>query len=177
MFTNIKNYLKSREIKKENLIPFIVFLLIMLAVFVSVKVFGLEFAKVAPIPVIILFSILCMIIWGLAGLAVFRSLFVVSASLSLIIFLAQSYCQSPAYLHTADNSLKSLLGFGILYVGFIFFRSLYKELKESLNKFKDANSGKRSWFVVVLFALFVALFLVQLYQVINPILMGLCVYQ
>jgi len=135
---------------------------------------------------IVAFLILIGIVGFLAALAVVRSLFLVGASLSLIIFLAQSYCNVPTSARIADSQLHSVLGLGLFYILFIFARSLYQEAfgdKED-KKFKghvvilrEANNNKKSWFLLFLYALFVSLFLIELYQIISPIISNLCVYQ
>jgi len=43
--------------------------------------------------------------------------------------------------------------------------------------FKEANSNKHSWFILLIYGLWVSLFVWQIYSVINPIIHGLCVYK
>lgn len=126
--------------------------------------------------------------WSLAALAVFRSLMVVGAGLSLILFIAQSYCGLDIADRVADDSLRSLIGISILFIGVIFVTRLYRELfgdpnarREfdklgALKVFRDANKGKDSILFLVLYASFMGLILGQLFQVLYPIFNNLCVY-
>lgn len=83
----------------------------------------------------------------------------------------------------------TLLGIGFIYVVVQFVWSLFKELfgdkeakeewrrKGTIAVFKEANGNKHSWLVLVVYGLFVALFVSQIYNVIYPIIHGLCVYK
>ena len=133
--------------------------------------------------------ILTLFTWSLAALAVFRSLMVIGAGLSLILFIAQSYCALDITLRVADDSLKSLIGISIIFIGVTFGVRLYRELfgdpdaKREFDKvgvlksFRDANEGKDSYIVLVLYASFMGLILGQLFEVLYPIFNSLCVYQ
>ena len=73
---------------------------------------------------------------------------------------------------------KSLLLFGLIYIGFKFLKAFYKELVKNLEIFKKANKGAgEGWTLVILIAVLIGTFLVQLYQVISPIVRNLCVYK
>lgn len=166
-----------KKLDKKNLIFFVSFLLISILVFFGTKYFSVDLGNLGIILLIITLSILSLITWFMAGVAVFRSLFLVGASLSLLIFLAQSYCGVSGTVQSANDALKSLLGFGLLYIGFLFLGSLYKELNQSLRHLEDVYNGKKPWVIVILLALFIGLFMWQLYQVINPIISNLCIYK
>lgn len=177
----IKN--KIEEIKRtvnfirRDITTFIIFLSLVALVFIGITYFK---DYVAPIGYTILsieLIILVMVAWTFAGHAVMKSLFLVGASLSLIIFLAQSYCEAPNLTQSGNDSLKILLVFGLFYITFDFLRSLYKEIVLRSKTLQHANHGKRPWIFLIPFAFFLGLFLVQLYQVISPILKGLCIYQ
>ncbi|MCB9815838.1 hypothetical protein H6786_00445 [Candidatus Nomurabacteria bacterium] len=141
----------------------------------------------------ILFLISLMLVtlftWSMAALAIFRSLLVVGAGLSLVLFIAQSYCALPLNEQVADDSLQSLIGISVLFIGVMFFNRLYRELfgnpesKREFDKlgalkvFREANKGKDSVLILVLYASFMGLILGQLFQVLFPIFINLCVYQ
>jgi hypothetical protein len=175
----IKQWFNKINLKKENIIPFSIILLIVAAVF-----FGVNFLGMGPILFGIVFSILLLITWSMAGLAVFRSLIVASVSLSVLIFLSQTYCNLPLDKHTADESLKFLFSFGLFYSGAIFFGSLYKELKGdkergtkgSLKTLEEIYNGKKPLLILLPYGLFIGLFLWQLAQVMDPIIHSLCIY-
>lgn len=133
-------------------------------------------------------TVISLFTWSLAALAVFRSLMVIGAGLSLILFIAQSYCDLDVAQRIADDSLQSLIGISILFIGVIFIIRLYRELfgdpnaKREFDKlgalkvFRDANNGKDSILFLILYASFMGLILGQLFQVLFPIFNNLCVY-
>ncbi len=146
------------------------------------------FATVGPVVLIIVYGVFFSILWFVAGYVVFRSLLAASVGLSLIIFIGQAYCSLPKEHQTADASLMTLVGFGLIYVvsqfGYSLFRELFgdKRAKEEWRQkgmvgvFKEINGNKHSWLVIVTYGLLVSLFVWQIYAVIKPIIDGLCVY-
>jgi hypothetical protein len=148
----------------------------------QIRTFALVFS-VLGLTLITLFT------WSLAALAVFRSLMVIGAGLSLILFIAQSYCGLDIADRVADDSLRSLIGISILFISVIFITRLYRELfgdpnarREfdklgALKVFRDANKGKDSLLFLVLYASFMGLIVGQLFQVLYPIFNNLCIYQ
>lgn len=172
----IKEIIKKLTSNKEKLIQFGIFLSLATLVFVGMTFFKDTFQTIGSTILLIELVVLALVAWAFAGHAVMKSLFLVGASLSLIIFLAQSYCNVPNPTQSGNDALRSLLGFSIIYLGFDFFRSLYKEVTTHTKRMKEANRGKNPWIFLVPFALFVGIFLWQLYQVMFPILSSLCIY-
>lgn len=170
-------YIDRLKINKKGLIRFLVFLGIVLFVTIGSTFFNAQLSKAAVIFFIVTFSVLCVIIWAIAGHFVFKSLFVVSGGLSLMIFLAQSYCNLPDVSRTADGALQSIFGFSLIYLGFIFLKDVFKETTGGLKTLGEIYGGKKPWLIVSLGALFVGLFLWQLYEVVRPIVFGLCIYK
>lgn len=125
----------------------------------------------------VLLGLLLSVIMLIAGFAVLKALFFVAAELSLLIYLAQSYCDVPNRLPAGNDSLKSLLVVGILYISVSFFRSLYETIK---NNYKKVENEKWSWekiFTVSLYLFFTFLFVWQVYRVMEPIVLNLCIYK
>lgn len=148
----------------------------------QVKMFVLVFLAIS-------LTFVTLFTWSLASLAVFRSLMVIGAGLSLILFIAQSYCDLDVTKRIADDSLQSLIGMSIIFIGVIFVVRLYRELfgdpnaKREFDKlgalkvFREANKGKDSILLLILYASFMGLILGQLFQVLHPIFSNLCVYR
>ncbi len=126
---------------------------------------------------IVVFIIAFMAAWSVAGLMIFRSLFVVSAGLSLLLYLAELFCSTPHRTAIADEALKSLLLFGLLYITGLFFKGVFDELKKGLVLAKKMNNDKKPLLAVVIVGLFIGMYLIQLYQVLHPVVMNLCVYK
>ncbi len=174
---------KIEEIKRtisfirKDVTTFVVFLVLVALVFVGITYFKNYLAPVGYSILFIELAILVIVAWTLAGHAVMKSLFFVGASLSLIIFLAQSYCEVPNLTQSGNDALKTLLVFGFLYVTVDFLKSLYKEIVARSKTFQHANNGKRSWLFLIPFALFVGIFVWQIVQVLMPILQNLCIYK
>lgn len=172
----IKEIIKELANNKEKLIQFSIFLALSALVFVGMTFFKDAFQAIGYTVLFIELAILITVAWAFAGHAVMKSLFLVGASLSLIIFLAQSYCDAPNLTQSGNDALKTLLAFGIIYLAFDFFRSLYKEVTNHTKRMREVNNGKKPWFFLAPFALFVGIFLWQLYQVMFPIISNLCIY-
>lgn len=170
---SIKKRFENFELKKEKAI----FIVVILLVFFGAKYFDIDLDILGAKLFVIVFSVLLLITWTVAGITVFRSLFVVGAGLTFLIFLAQSFCNVPVTSQSANVALQSLFGFGIIYVILLFYKSLFKELKKILGQLKEVNNRKNSWIIIILFGFFVGLFVWQLYQVMNPIVLNLCIYK
>jgi len=180
--------LEKFGIEKKNLKQFLIFVVgIFIALIILINTHF--FSTIGPIILVVLFGIFFTFLWFVAGYAVFRSLLVASVGLSFIIFIGQSYCALPINDQVADSSLMTLIGFGFIYVITQFGRSLYKELfgdrqakeewrqKGIVKLFKEANHNKHSWFILLIYGLWISLFVWQIYSVINPVIHGLCVYK
>lgn len=175
-------------IERRNQKTFLVFLLT-----VGVAIFFLIntplLSAITPVVFVVVFGIFFSILWFVAGYTVFRSLLVASVGLSFILFIGQSYCALPEANQVANSSLMTLVGFGFIYIGAQFVRSLYKELfgdkqskeewrqKGMISLFKEINGNRHSWLVLVTYGLLLSLFVWQIYSVIKPIIDGLCVYK
>jgi hypothetical protein len=120
----------------------------------------------------------------LAGFVVVKSLFLIAAELSLLIFVAQSYCAAPARSPLSDDALRSLILLGLIYIIVAFIQSLYAAISERFEKIGKSTRVSRvpGWnirkiIITTLFFIFSILFLVEIYLVIQPIIAGLCVYR
>jgi hypothetical protein len=174
MEEKIRNFFKS--LHKREVLSYLAVLVLATAVFVGMTFYHDAFQKIGYTLLFIELAILITVAWAFAGHAVMKSLFLIGASLSLIIFLAQSYCAAPNLTQSGNDALKTLLAFSFIYLGYDFFRSLYTEVTSHTKKMKEVNNGKNPWMYLVPFALFVGIFLWQLYQVISPIVGNFCVY-
>lgn len=173
----IKELLRGITSNNKKLIQFGFFLALATFAFMGMTFFKEEFQTIGLTILIIELIIITIVLSAFAGHAVIKSLFLVGASLSLVIFLAQSYCGAPNLTQSGNNALQTLLAFSIIYISFDFFKSLYKEVTGYTKKMKEANDGKNPWILLVPFAFFVGIFLWQLYQVMSPILSSLCIYK
>jgi predicted neutral ceramidase superfamily lipid hydrolase len=169
--------MKMDVFKRFDLKSFLIFAVIAAFAFFAASHLNPYITNIGYIILVIELMIVVTVTWGLAVHAVIKSLFGVSAGLSLIIFLAQSYCQVPLASQTANDSLKSLVAFGLIYIGVEFFRSIYKEATGRAKTLKEANDNKRPWLMMIPFALFTGLFIWQVVQVLLPIIQNLCVYK
>jgi len=174
--SEIKESIEEITSNNKKLIQFGIFLVLAAFVFIGLTFFKDTFQTIGYSLLYIELVILVLAAWALAGHAVMKSLFLIGASLSLIIFLAQSYCDAPNLTKSGNDALKVLLAFSLLYLSFDFFRSLYAEVTARSKTLKQANDGKNPWIFLVPFALFVGIFVWQLYQVMFPIISNLCIY-
>lgn len=172
----IKEIIKKIVSNREKLIQFSIFLMLSAFVFVGMIFFKETFQIIGSVIFLIALIVLTLVASVFAGHAIMKSLFLIGASLSLIIFLAQSYCSLSNLTRSGNDALKMLLVSSAIYLGFDFFKSLYKEVISHTKKMKEANNGKSPWILLIPFAFFVGIFLWQLYQIIFPILSSLCIY-
>ena len=150
---------------------------ITLGFFVAYYLLGSHFSEVMWLITFIMLGTALSIIMILAGFSVFKSLFYVSAEISLLIFLAQSYCAVPQRTSAGDQALKSLLTLGIIYIIFIFCKSQWKLLKKKYKSIAGQPWPKEMIIAVTIFFIFTVLIIYQIYLVINPIVTSLCVYK
>lgn len=179
---------KTKE-EKNKIIKYIIFLIFTLLIGIFSRFLKTDFSNIAFLLFIISFSCLFIIIWIKAGISIFKSLFIAGASFSLIVFISQEYCKVPVEARISDKSLEVFLAFGLLYVGSVFVKSLYKELfgdkdsKDELVKkgtfkiFREINDGKDSFLVLLIFSIVFGTFLGQLFQVFYPIINNICIYK
>ena len=178
MISEIKEKIKkilNNLSKKENIRPLLFSIIIVVFSFAGYQFLGNYFVGAIWILNTIILGTLLLIIMVLAGFTVLRSLFAVAAELSLLIFLAQSYCDIPNRSISSDDALKSLLVIGILYIGFTFFSSLWGATKEYYKKHEKNNELKEGAGSGIIFLFFTGLFMWQIYLVIYPIINNLCI--
>ncbi|MFA6430454.1 MAG: hypothetical protein WC229_00990 [Candidatus Paceibacterota bacterium] len=167
---------KEIDITKRQLVAFVVLVFIILVPVGLSILFKFSLASASPILIITLLSILFLFTWVFAGMIILEALFLVGGELTLMIFLAQSYCEVKNRTQVSDNALMTLFGFSLFYLGISFLKSLYRGFIKSLKTFEDKKTGKTPWLVIVMFGLSIGIFIWQLYEVINPIINDLCVY-
>ena len=124
-------------------------------------------------------AFLMMTVGVAAGIVVIKSLFVVAAELSLLIFVTQSYCSAPVSLRLPQNdaAMVSLFTIAIVYIGFLFVQSLWQALKETFTRIQKRPHSLEKWVAVAAFILFISWFIWGLYLIMNPIVLSLCVYR
>ncbi len=110
----------------------------------------------------------------LANAAVMKSLFHISAGLSLIIFIAQSYCDVQIRTDEGNSALRLLILFGIVYILFDFAETLRTALKEYLEEMPEKGSLTH-YAITGLILFFVLCLLIMICRVITPIFFDLCV--
>jgi hypothetical protein len=169
---------KIRNIKKEDLKRFAIFIGVVIFTF-AVASFLKQHLLIGLIGLVIELACLAIVAWAMAGYVVMKTFFWVGASLSLLIYIAETYCGLPINFRTGDDALKSLLIVGLSYITISFIYNLYKEITnrlKALKEIKGINKNLISWLILIFFALFVGIFVWQIYQVISPIILNLCVY-
>lgn len=172
----VKKIVEIPSTRRANATRLAVFIVIAIVVFVTATVFNQYLSKIIYVVLGIELMLIALVAWIVAGHAVMKSLFWVGVKLSLIIFLAKAYCDVPGNARTGNDALKLLIGFGLLYITFDFFRALYKEVISCSKTLRQIDDSRRQWLFLVPFAIFIGMFLWQIYQVIEPIIKNLCVY-
>lgn len=168
---------KRLNVKKADIFSLITSVAIASVFFLGNYFLGKQFLDIMWIFVAVMLSVILLMLLILAGFAVLKSLFLVSAEISLLIFLSQSYCNVPNRSIDGDKALKSLLVVGLIYITLNFCRSLYEALRKNYKAVENERWSKDKVIAVALFLIFAGLFLWQVFLVISPIIMNLCVYK
>lgn len=163
--------------KKKDITPLIISVSITAIFFISYHYWGSHVVEAMGVVALTLFAALIIFIMLIAGFAVLKSLFIFAAALSLLIFLAQSFCSVTQRSAASNEAMQNLLVVGILYIIFMFLRSLWKTLKEYYKKVENEKWSIEKIVVVSLFLTFIVWFLWEIYLVVSPIILNLCVYK
>ncbi len=125
----------------------------------------------------VIFSLIFLLFSIYAGMDVMKALFFVGAEISLLIFIAQSYCGVKVRVTEGNEALKSIMILGSMYILFRFFNQLYKTFKENL---ADLPKNLVSWEKLVVYSLYIfftVFFVWALYLIVYPIVTDLCIYK
>ncbi len=120
---------------------------------------------------------LLVILMVRVGFTVIKAFFLVSAELSLIVFLSQSYCSSVGRTFSSDSALRSLLFVSFCYIAFTFFGALYESLKERLVAIGKGKGVVQKIFISTAYLLIAGICVGWIYAIMQPIVTSLCVFQ
>jgi hypothetical protein len=178
--SNIKEFIykKVEELgfKRESVLPFIIAVGITLTFFLDSTYFQNRLMLLVWVFIGITISALITWIAVNAGFTVLKNFFILSAEISLLIFLAQSYCENVKVVQKSDGALRSLVTLGIIYISYEFFKALSKALKVKLDSIPDKKWSKEKIIAVGIFLIFTGVFVYTIYQVTSPIIFNLCVF-
>lgn len=163
--------------KREDIIPFIFAVGISAVFLVDANFLHNRIGLIMWVLLGIAISALIAWIALLAGFIVLKSLFLLSAEISLLIFLAQSYCDAQLTAAHSDDALKGLIFLGVTYIGYKFFKDLRDALKKKLDSIPEKRWSREKIIAVGLFALFTLSFVWSIFQVVSPIILDLCIYK
>jgi hypothetical protein len=115
----------------------------------------------------------------IAGATVFKTFFLLGAEVSLLIFLAQSYCHTEYIARTpeSDQALGALIVASGLYILYLVGVSLFKALIEYYKRIEQDKWTFEKIFTIVSFLVFVWYFLSLIADVVTPILADICIYR
>lgn len=173
----IKWFLDKLGIKKEDVPRILIATAITICLLLGIYFLGSKFLLAMWIVNALLLGIVLIVIWIIAGFAIFKSLSVIAAELSLLVFLAQAYCETHIRSVSGDDALKTLIAIGIFYIIVAFLRSL---IKESKTRYKVIGKDEKSWkktATITLYLIFTILFIWDISLIVYPIINSLCVYQ
>lgn len=166
-----------KSVQKKEILPFIFSLIITTSFLGGYYIFGKQFFSILWIINGILLAAILAIIMFFTGFIVLKSLFLIAAELSLLIFIAQNYCVSSLRTELSDGALKSLLILGLIYIVVLFFHFFHKVLKEKYKVIEKEKWSKEKIFFVIFSLIFMTVFIVQVYLIMQPIILDLCVFK
>lgn len=172
----MKKHLKE-ICKKENLIPLFITLVLGLVIYLDTNYWNGAALGLSWMFIFIVLSVFVLVIYLYAGVVVAGALFTVAAGLSLIIFIAQAYCDVPR-TESSDHALSSLIIVSLLYLILSFSKTMYKEMQDHYKQLNEEDKkSKEALLVSSVFVVSVAIFLIAIYKVMYPIVTNLCIYQ
>jgi hypothetical protein len=174
---------KGKQVKdllviyKDDIISSVVSVTIVAFLLLGYKFISNHFIGALWIGVAFPIAVSLLVLMIRAGFAVLESLFLVSAELSLLIFLSQSYCNIPIRSVASDLALRNLLIIGMMYMILKSFGSLRGALKSNFANIKKRKRLMHEIVVMASFLLFTVLMIWQIYMVMNPIINNLCIFR
>lgn len=168
--------LEKLHIKRDKVLPFTFAVGLTLLAFLDSAYFHNTGIFILAILVLIIIIGLITAIYISAGFTVLKSLFLLSAEISLLIFLAQSYCGVKIVSTSSDYALQGLILLGIMYILYEFFKSLRQSLINRLKKVPQSKWSFEKVTIVSLFLVSTVAVIFVIYQVTNPIILDLCVF-
>ena len=141
----IKRWAKENFTRKD-LVAFIIFTVISATVFIGLTFFKPYFTSAVNVILVVELALLAIVAYSLAAHAVMKSLFWVGASLSLMIYLAESYCSLPPSARTGNDALKTLITIGLIYIAIDFLSTLYKEFTARSKTLKQIDRKEHPGF-------------------------------
>ncbi len=175
MLNLLKEKLKNLLPAKESLPRLVGAIAIAAVLSVGYFFLGSNMSEVLWIITAVAFSILFLLTFAYSAFFVFKSLIVVAAEISLLIFLAQSYCAVPNRTVSGDDALKVLLVVGLVYITVAFFKSLFKASEKQYKNIKHEKWSFEKTTIVGLILFCAFILLTQIYLVVDPIILNLCV--
>lgn len=179
MWEKAKNLIKIawNKLDKKDIASILISLVILSLLFFAYKIFGDRFNHYIWTFDGIMIIVFVYLIMFIAGFSVMKALFFIAAELSLLIYLAQSYCSLSIKPSGTKEALQSLLIIGLSYIIYNFAKSLIDVCK---NRYKIIKND-RSWYFktvsISLFIFFAGVFVWQIFLIVNPIISGLCIYR
>ncbi len=172
----------KEKLNKVNLKRFLYFGSVVVITFILNDEFVSEILSTAgPYSLAISLTLLVTLLWFIAGLVIFRALFEVGASFTLMIFIADRFCAIESVPTQNLDALKSLFLFGMGFVVVRFFNALWIQLfgnkkakKPVYGIFNDPENLPPKG-MITLSGITIGLFLWQLYLVFSPIVSNTCV--
>jgi len=175
----IKRYLERFNLKEKSTIISVMLTVIFgILVFVDKTYLGNYLTNILLGANIVMLIILAVFVMVIVGVAVMKALVYISAGLSLIIFLSQSYCSALPHTVSGNSSLKFLIMTGLVFLVIEFFKIFYEGVSKYFDKFKKINKEYFLKTILVIFFIIMAFtFLSSLFQVMRPIILDLCVFK
>lgn len=165
------------KLTNKDIASIIISLIILALLFFAYKMLGDRFNQYIWTFDGVMIIVFVYLIMFVAGFSVMKALFFIAAELSLLIFLAQSYCDLSVKPSGTKEALQSLLIIGLSYIIYNFIKSLLEVCK---NRYRIIKNDKDRFFKIVsisLFIFFAGVFVWQIFLVVRPIISDLCIYK
>ena len=126
--------------------------------------------------VILLWVIFVTSLMTVAAFAILKPLIGISAGLTLLIFLSQTYCGLATITATGKTALLIVVLFGLIYLGYGFFNTLRKPIADITQLVKD-NPVWEGYLSVGLLFITGGVFIWAIGMVVVPIVLNICAFK
>ncbi len=168
---------KITSFKKGDILTFTFATTITLATFIDINFFHGRIMGIVELGLLIVLAFIIYFVFMKAGFIVLESFFWISAEMSFLIFIGQSYCNAKTIISSTDNILKSIIILSIFLISYKFIKSLKDALLKTIHDIPEKAWSWEKVVYVFLFISFALFFVWAVSEIVAPIILDLCIYK
>jgi hypothetical protein len=161
---------------KEKVTPLIFAIIFTTLVFADNNYLNHQLLSSLSIVAIVAIGFVLIVIMIVSGYAIYKAVLHASVGFGVLIFMAQTYCDLQTQTPEGLQALTFLWGMGLIFISYDFITKFQEAFKEHKKRFENAGKSWEYKLTMVAYILFVVFYLACIYQVLTPIISGLCIY-